>query len=291
MASLKEVKTRINSVNGTKKITEARQMVSSAHLHRALSSLAAAAAFDKALWSIASRFSASEYADSPLAQEHKSGAVAVVMASSNSGMVGAFNAKMIKEASEILAAHPGEEVVFYPVGKKIRDALSRGNAVVEGEYDNLVARSSYSDCRVLADELMREFVAGRFRRVELVTYHFISAVSQQITHRTLLPFSLPEDSDRPSGEVAAPSELSDNIILEPSAEAIREKLVPAAIRSALYAAIVDNQTSEHAARTIAMQLASENANDLLEELNLMYNKLRQQNITKELLDIVGSSFA
>lgn len=284
MASLKEVKTRIASVQSTKKITEARQMIASAQLHRAQIALKHAQYYNQALQaSLSGMIDADSEYHTPLTETRDSGAVAIVILSSNSGMNGPFNARMEKETHTFENLYPGESLMFIPVGSKARKALLQSGHEPAYQFDHLVNKPSFEDIAQMAAALMDLYIAKKIKKIELVSYHFKSIGTQSIQYKTFLPYCFP------AGNAAGAT--SSNYILEPSLQVILEKSLPLLLNAILYTTFIDHQTSEFAARTIAMQLASENANELLDELRLTYNKVRQQNITAELLDIMGSSFA
>jgi F-type H+-transporting ATPase subunit gamma len=287
MPSLREVKGRIASVESTKKITQARQMISSAQLHRAQSALNNAMGYYQAMQRFMLDLAKSEDTySSPLTEEHSSGPIAVIIMSSNGGMIGSFNAKMAKELDGIKKKYPNETLLFYPIGKKIRDTLAREGYKVEGNFDNLLDKANFSDIAQVATMLIEQYKQAKLKKVELVYYRFKNVAVQDITHEIFLPFVVPAPASNEEN-----TKYIDDYILEPSYDEIVEDLLPRLLKAKLYACIMDNRTSEHAARTMAMQLASENADNLLDELRLTYNKVRQQNITSELLDIIGSSFA
>jgi F-type H+-transporting ATPase subunit gamma len=282
MASLKEVKTRIASVQSTKKITEARQMIASAQLHRAQMALKQAQYYNRALQAaLGGMMDADSEYHTPLTGERSAGAVAVVILSSNAGMNGSFNARMEKELHTFKKRYPDDALMLIPVGSKARKALLQLGQEPAGQFDHLMNKPSFDDIAQLAAALRDLYTSGKVKKIELVHYHFKSIGTQTIRYQTFLPYRFPAN-----GAASAA-----NYILEPSLQLILEKSLPLLLNAILYTVFIDHQTSEFAARTIAMQLASENANELLDELRLTYNKVRQQNITTELLDIMGSSFA
>ncbi|MDH6304748.1 F-type H+-transporting ATPase subunit gamma [Parabacteroides sp. PF5-5] len=286
MASLKEVKRRIASVQSTRKITQARQMVSSAQLHRSQSVLEKAVAYKESLDSMLCGLVASDSdLTSPYLQKQEGGVIAVVIMASNSGMCGSFNAKMEKELSGLSSLYPGQELLFFPIGKKIREAVLHQGFEVEENFDHLAEKTSFEESRSLSRHLMQLFRSRKVKQVEMLYYHFKTVSTQLITYKTLLPYTFtPEEERRINDE-------TDDYILEPSRKELAETLVEMCIHADFHTALMDNQTSEHAARTIAMQIASENADDILAELQTSFNKLRQNNITNDLLDINSSSFA
>lgn len=296
MVSLKEVKTRIASVSSTKKITQARQMVSSAQLHHAQGVLENAEKYKEALDRMFADLSAdSNLHDFPLVRKQPAGAVAVIILSSNSGMCGAFNANMVKMLGTLKTYYPGDELLLFPIGKKIREAVEHAgftlgfenaeNAGKEGNLDPLADKASVAAVSELITRLVTLYRNQKIKQADVIYYHYENRAIQEIREMTLLPFPLPADGER------SESTTDEDYIYEPSKEKLIEEMIPMLLKSNLYYALVENQTSEHAARTMAMQLATENADEILADLQLTYNKLRQQNITSELLDIIGSSFA
>ncbi len=274
MASLKEVKNRINSVHTTRKITQARQMVASAQLHRAQAELAGVRSCLEALQTAVEQVASHFPEESPYFKADPAGRTAVVAFSSDSGMCGAFNARIIREMMQAVPERP----LVFPVGRKMRDALKNAGVPVENDFDALDHHSTLEAVCAMAAGLLKRFLEGSLSRVDILYYEFKSVASQQIVRKTLLPL--------PAADIK-----EYDYIVEPSAEELAAVLLPMLVRTQFSAAVASNRASEHAARMLAMQLATENANELLDELQLMYNKLRQQNITSELLDIIGSSFA
>lgn len=290
MASLKEVKNRIISVGSMKKITLARQMISSTQLHHAQGVLEKTIVYKEALDRlIAGLLIDDEKSKSPLMQIQPTGMVAIVIMSSNTGMCGAFNANMIKRLDRIRVDFPEEKLILFPIGKKIRKAVEDAGYVtgynVGQDADHLADKTAYHESNEMAMHLMELYLSKKIKQVELIYYHFRNMVVHEIKEMTLLPYSIP------SSLPVRKTEADEDFIFEPSKGEILESLLSMVIKSNFYYALAENKTSEHAARTMAMQLATENADKLLSELQLTKNKLRQQNITSELLDIIGSSFA
>ena len=273
MASLKEVKTRVASVHTTRKITQARQMISSAQLHRAQVVLGGASAYRDGLDDVFGQVSEMIGPSSPLFATDKKGGVAIVVFSADGGMCGAFNAHIIKQ----MQAFP--HATFFIVGKKAREAAAAACYTTGKAPRTPVGKITFEQIADLSAELIDGFLSGRFSRVEMIFSEFISIISQPVRHRVLLPLPSPGTSP------------AKDYILEPAPKALVDGLAPMLITARINAALANSVASEHAARMTAMQLATENADELLEELQLMYNKLRQQSITSELLDIMGSSFA
>ena len=289
MISLKEVKTRIKSVENTKKITVARQMISSVRLRQSLGILDKARHYNKELEQITSKLiNPQKPFSNELTALRGQGAVAIVIMSSNSGMCGAFNSRMIKELNNLPERYPDEQLLFFPVGKKIREALNRSGYTIHRSYDEMAGKISFQQAADLTGELIELFCSQKIKKADIIYYDYKNAAIQIITYEQLLPYMLPE-----FGDLEEEGDENENWrhIFEPSQTAILNTILPQVLRSKFYMALADNHTAEHGARTLAMQLAGENASKILEELRLNYNKIRQQNITAELLDIVGGLFA
>lgn len=290
MASLKEVKGRIATVNNTRKITSAMKMVASAKLHKAQGAITNMLPYERRLHGLVTNLlSGGDILSWNTPREVKR--VALVVFSSNSSLCGGFNANVIKHACAWLDEHKAlgiENILVYPIGKKVADALLKQGYSVQGDYQHMADKPSFAEASVLTHQLMDMFEKGEVDRVVLLYNHFKSTASQILTHEVYLPF-LSSHEEKLSDEESRTEEI--DYILEPSREELLTMLLPKVLRMKLYTALLDSNASEHAARTMAMQIATDNADELLQELTLMYNKTRQQAITNELLDIVGGSMA
>ena len=291
MSSLKEIKTRIGSVRSTLKITSAMKLVASAKLRKAQQAVAAALPYQETLSGVLSALLA-DYASkeheggSPwdaFSAEKEGGRIALVAIASNSSLCGGFNANAARGASAVLAESP--DATVFSVGRKMAEAMKRAGYPSPKDYSKLSERPSYASSALLAEELTEGFLGGRYSRVELVYNHFASTASQPTVRETLLPFSAHTGS---SCHLERSREIYDNIV-EPDTEAVISVLLPKVLKFKLYSILLDSAAAEHAARTVAMQTATDNAEDILRDLTLEYNKGRQQKITAEILDIVGGS--
>ena len=302
MASLKEVKGRIATVNNTRKITSAMKMVASAKLHKAQGAITNMLPYERSLHRLFTNFLSGGDVQSCYTVAREVKRIALVVFSSNSSLCGGFNANVIKHTTQWLDEHQSlgkEQILIYPVGKKVADALVKQGYAVQGDFQHMADKPSFSEASALAQQLMDMFEKGEVDRVELLYNHFKSTASQILTHEVYLPLqicppddpslSFPPDDRREEG--ARERKEETDYILEPSREELLATLLPKVLRMKLYTVLLDSNASEHAARTMAMQIATDNADDLLQELTLMYNKTRQQAITNELLDIVGGSMA
>jgi len=319
MPSLKEIKGRIASVNSTRKITSAMKMVASSKLHHAQVAIQNMLPYETMLEHILKSFLAAEAeAQTIYDQERPVKRVALVVFSSNSSLCGGFNANIIKLMQRTVEHYQQElgkdAVEIYPVGRKVAEKARKLGYNIQGDYADLIDHPNVQKCIEIAVELGKKFAEGSLDRVELVYHHFKSAGSQILTNKVFLPIDVEGELERDherdlttnivtkkaqdylrknrrkrevkEGEVAP---LNDNFIVEPDMTTVLSQLIPKLAHLMLYTALLDSVASEHAARMVAMQTATDNADELLRELNLQYNKSRQQAITSELLDIVGGT--
>ena len=282
MASLKEIKNRISSITSTQKITAAMKMVASAKLHHTQTATERTLAYSEQLAGILQSLLAAE-ADmtSPYTESRKVRNVAMVVCSSNTGLCGSFNSNVWKETEKLIEAYKEQQlhIVFYPVGKKIAKELSKAGYTYEEMFVSLAEHLSYEAATQLSARLQEDFLQGKVDRVELLYHHYKNMVQQILTHKQYLPLSI-EAKPLTTG-------YTPDYILEPSAAALQALLYPKMLNLQIYTTLLDTTTAEHAARMMAMQTANDNANELIQELTLQYNKTRQQAITNELLDIMG----
>lgn len=321
MASLKEIKDRIASVSGTLKITSAMKMVASAKLHKAQQAIGNMLPYEKCLHGmLIDLMEVSPEGAYSLMEERPARKVAVVAFASNSSLCGAFNANVIREATAVVdeyrsAGLRDSDIVVYSVGRKMAEAMRKLGFQSPADFSKLSDSPSYEAASALAQELLDGFVSGRFDKIELVYNHYKSTSSQPTMRQTYLPLSLADaTADLQAGKVTASSAAEDasgasgvsvdgnkvagsssaasavtDLIIEPSPEDLIQTLLPKVVRLRIFTTLLDSSAAEHAARTVAMQLATDNGNDLLQELTLEYNKGRQQKITSEILDLVGGS--
>ena len=321
MPSLKEIKTRIASVNSTRKITSAMKMVASSKLHHAQVAIQNMLPYENMLEHILKSFLVSTpNVDHELQVEHKEiKRVALIVYSSNSSLCGGFNSNVIKmmiQTVDEYKAHGIDDITVYPIGRKVAEKAQKLGLKIGGNFLDLADHPNSDACADIARKLAKQYAAGELDKVEMIYHHFKSAGSQILTQKTFLPIDLSteaigEDNDRDLTSNVATAKaqeylrkkqagederqraeahpLNDDFIVEPDLETVLGVLIPKQLHLMVYTALLDSQASEHAARMVAMQTATDNADELLRELNLQYNKSRQQAITNELLDIVGGS--
>jgi len=285
MPTLKEIKGRISSVKSTLKITAAMKLVSSAKLRKAQKATEAMRPYEARLQRMLSLvqgpsagwdgFSvAKEKAD---ASENPSASLpaAIVAVASNSSLCGGFNANVIAKVRSVRQA--GD--VVYSVGRKMADAMRKDGFPSPEDFTALADHPTYAPAAALVEKLMDDVHDGKFSKVVLVYTHFVSTAKQVPTVEELMASATPPAITMPTQQADA--------ILEPSRKELLEALEPKLHKLKLYAALLDSAAAEHAARTVAMQTATDNGENLLQELTLQYNKGRQQKITSEILDLAG----
>ncbi len=290
MSTLRELKSRIGSVASTQKTTSAMKMISSAKMHKFTSQVQRMLPYRNMVQSVIGHLLATDVEfSSVLISEREVKHVALVVFGSDDGLCGAFNINMLKfllRTVEQERENLGKDVAItvIPVGKKISKAL---NGVKHRDFnietvDYMNTRSTANQLHEFTDMLKTRFVDQVFDRVNLVYMHYHSTSRQIPQSDQMLPVSyqaLAESADK--------SAASSPCLFEPDANSIFNSVLPLYIRSMMQEVFTESSASEQASRVMAMQTASDNAKDLLETLNLEYNKLRQQSITTELLDILG----
>lgn len=321
MPSLKEIKSRIASVNSTRKITSAMKMVASSKLHHAQTAIENMLPYENMLEHILKTFLVSAPdVELPFDQERPVKKVALIVFSSNSSLCGGFNANIIKTMLHAIEEYrkqglTNDDIIIYPIGRKVEEKVRKLGLRSAGSFVHLADKPNSAQCRDISVEAGTMFLEGKVDKVELIYHHFMSAGSQVLTRRTFLPIDLHDDvgadNDRDltsnlatkksqeylknrnkqeeEREQATVKPLNDNFLVEPDLKTVLTELVPKELHLMVYTALLDSNASEHAARMVAMQTATDNADELLRELNLQYNKSRQAAITSELLDIVGGS--
>ncbi len=285
MASLKEIKSRIQSVKSTQKITSAMKMVSSAKLRKAQKTIENFFPYEQRLNGLLGNFLSAEADSTSIFSEVRDvKRVAIVVFSSNSSLCGGFNSNVAKRLSQTISTYQSlgrEHILIFPVGKKVAKASRKLGFEPYSDFEAMADKPSYTAALSLADDLMQLFLNKDIDKVELIYHHFKSKSSQVLTSEVLLPIQLNKPT---KGTIAL------DYLVEPDRQTILEELIPMVLRLKIYTALLDSNASEYAARTMAMQIATDNADDILQDLSLLYNKSRQQAITNELLDILGGSF-
>lgn len=290
MATLRELKTRIGSVASTEKITGAMKMISSAKVHQNEMALRKLQPFKDKLKSIMGHIlTTGEEFDSPLIEQREVKHVSMIVFGSDDGLCGAYNTNIFKgllNSITALRAKYGEDILIdlYPVGKKMDKAVRRlkDSNVTVILTEGVDSKMNGEKVNSFTMSLKNKFTEGKTDRIDVVYMRYVSMSRQILTDETLFPVS----PDVVSEDLAKSTE-NDLYIFEPDVNSIFNEVLPMLVLSTMQEITIENRSSEQAARVMAMQSANDNAQKLLETLQLEYNKLRQQSITTELLDIVG----
>ncbi len=290
MASLKEVRNRIVSVNSTKQITAAMKMVSAAKLRRAQDAIIRMRPYAEKLGELLSNVSASlDSSENKFAQQREAKNVLLVAIVSNRGLAGAFNTQVFRlvRKAALEAEARGEKVHVLSIGKKAADLYRRSPWHAAGLPENLATLFDgleFDKVAPVAETIMAKFASGEYDRVELFYNKFKNAASQIVTQERYLPVEPP----KAAGEG---SKAKTDHIMEPDRQTIVGEIIPKSLKIQLYKALLDSFAAEHGARMTAMHKATDNADSLLKDLKLSYNKARQAAITNEILEIVGGAEA
>ncbi|APL93286.1 F0F1 ATP synthase subunit gamma [Sphingobium indicum] len=293
MASLKELKLRIGSVKSTQKITKAKQMVAAAKLRKAQAAAEAARPYSSRLEavvaSLASKIAggSGEGASPLLAGTGKDDVHLLVVANSDRGLAGAFNANIVKaaraKADELIAQ--GKTVRFYLIGRKGRPVINRTfPGMIVAQFDTTgVKEPGYAQAEEIARELTDMYLNGKFDVAHLFFSQFKSALAQIPTEQQIIPVKIPADADRDA--------IGATVEYEPSEEAILDDLLPRNVTVQIFKALLENNASEQGASMTAMDNATRNAGDLINKLTIQYNRSRQAAITTELVEIISGAEA
>ena len=297
MANLKEVRTRINSVNSTMQITSAMKMVSASKLRKSQNAITALRPYASKLQEIMSRLSSSlqASAEGVYAKIHKENPedekILLIAVASNKGLCGVFNVNVLRETLRLLSEdykiqYDKGNVDILCISKKIEETLKFRKYHVSDNENELLDKLSYENALPFAEKLMAEFVEEKYDRIIFIYNQFKNAGTQILTREQFLPIvgaEPVEEDEHPADEV--------EYIFQPSKEEILNSLIPNSLKLQLYKILLDSFTSEHGARMVSMTQATDNAAELLKELNLSYNKARQGAITNEIIEIVGGANA
>jgi F-type H+-transporting ATPase subunit gamma len=286
MANLKEIRSRITSVGSTMQITSAMKMVSAAKLKRAQDAIVQLRPYAEKLREILENISSTldNDAGGKLTVQRDVKKMLLVVITSNRGLAGAFNSAVVKKATTILVQNQaaGIETEVLTIGKKAYDLLRKQNKIYKNNsslWDNL----NFDEVASVSEEITLKFSEGDFDQVRIVYNHFKNAATQIVIDEQYLPVQIQKTETEPVSAV--------DYIFEPSKEKIVTDLIPQALKTQLYKAVLDSNAAEHGARMTAMHKATDNADSLRKELVLQYNKERQAAITNEILEIVGGAEA
>ncbi|MFP4471108.1 MAG: ATP synthase F1 subunit gamma [Bacteroidales bacterium] len=293
MPNLKEVRSRIESVRSTQQITSAMKMVSASKLRRAQNAILNMRPYAAKLNELMQHISSSlgSETSSPYTEVRKPEKILIVAISSNRGLCGPFNANVgkmvIQRVRGVYAAqYKAGKVDVFTIGKKVHDFLRVRRIGVSRRNDDLLDNLTFETAVPMAEYLMEEFRTGQYDRVEIIYNQFKNAAVQILKTVQFLPVAPPRET-----RIAKTRPEQVDYIFEPSKEEIVEKLIPKSLKIRFYSALLDSAASEHGARMTAMHKATENAQELLKDLRLKYNKARQAAITNEIIEIVSGAEA
>ena len=296
MANLKEVRTRINSVNSTMQITSAMKMVSASKLRKSQSAITSLRPYASKLKEIMQDLSSSllTSSESVYAKKHKDNAedekILIIPVASNKGLCGIFNGNIIRETirfvnDECRIQLEKGNVDILCISKKVEEALKFKKITTIGNESSLLDNLSYDNILPFAERLMSDFSNEKYDRIIFIYNQFKNAGSQIMVHEQFLPIVSEESND----DNHSKSEIE--YIFQPSKEEILNSLIPKSLKLQVYKILLDSFTSEHGARMVSMTKATDNASELLKELNRSYNKARQSTITNEIIEIVSGADA
>ncbi len=284
MANLKEIRNRISSVESTMQITSAMKMVSAAKLKRAQDAIVQLRPYADKLTEILVNLSSTlDGADgNAFSSERELKNILFVSITSNRGLCGGFNSNIIKQTTSLINnEYKDANASIVSIGKKSSEHFSKKGYNVLSSHDDLYNEITFEAVADIAENIMKTFIDGEFDKVVLVYNQFKNAATQIVMSENYLPVETPQDENTTIGDY----------IFEPSKEEIVQELIPKSLKTQLFKAILDSHASEHGARMTAMHKATDNANDLKDDLTLFYNKARQAAITGEILEIVGGAEA
>ncbi len=291
MASQQDIKRRVRSVKNTRKVTKAMELVSGAHLRRAQGRIEDLRAYADAMEDLVSSAAAnSNVPRQPLLERREEiRATAILALTGDRGLAGAFNAGVLRRAVTEARAEEaqGRAVMWLAVGKRGVGSLRFRRLEVESDWQGFTRRPEYGDAAAIAGRVIEAYANRRVDRVLMVYNAFESAISQVVTVQELLPFPLGRGEEKDAHDLA----MEGLLLFEPDAEEMLSSLLPSAVETSIYRALLESAASEHGARMTAMRNASDNAQDLIGRLTLEMNRARQAEITQEILEVVAGADA
>lgn len=289
MGNLKEIRTRITSIESTQKITSSMKLVSAAKLRRAQTSIQHLRPYSQKLSEILNNLAGSntETEKLPLFETRDVEKVIIVVITSNKGLCGAFNSNIVKAVNHLVAEkyaaqHQAGNVQLICFGKKGKEQLSKHFPVLLYN-EKILDNPDFTELSAVADDLMQKFINHEVDKVEVVYNQFLNAATQRVTEEEYLPVTSLESDEE--------TKVNSDYIIEPSADELLLELIPKILRTQLYKTLSDSIASEHGARMISMTKATDNATEILRDLRLKYNNARQSSITNELIEIVSGANA
>ena len=287
MANLKEIRTRITSVESTMQITSAMKMVSAAKLKRAQDAIVQMRPYAKKFNDILVNVAASlDNSDHPMMKSNNGKNILLIALSSNRGLCGGFNNNIVKEVNKTISNNPDKNYTVFTIGKKVNDVFKKSDLLTKIEslplnpqtiWDDL----NYNNSILISSKIIKAFKENKFDQAYIIYNSFKNAAVQNVENELFLPL-IPSENE---------SNSNADYIFEPDKEEILNNLIPQSLKIKLYKALLDSFASEHGARMTAMHKATDNANEMKNDLKLFYNKARQAAITNEILEIVAGAEA
>ena len=283
MPSLIDIRRRIRSVKNTQQITKAMKMVSAAKLRRAQERVVAARPYGAMLHRVLSNVAAAaagneEMGNSPLLKERPENRIQLVVFTSDRGLAGAFNGNLIKATQRFIEEHRGAHIELELIGRKARDFFRRRTTPVSGDHVGLLNKPAYAEAQAIARKIIQRFENDEIDAVYVIYNEFKSVIAQKLTVTKILPVTAPR------GETV-------DYIFEQPVEQLMASLLPKYVDVQIYTAMLETTAAEHAARMTAMDSATSNASDVIENLTLYMNRVRQASITREIIEVVSGASA
>ena len=282
MASQRDIRRRINAAKNIKQITRAMQFVAASKLRRAQESTLAARPYsekiDEVLADVAAVLGPEDH---PLLADPTGAKRLLILITTDRGLAGPLNTNTIRFVAREITEHKGEMAVV-TVGRKGRDAMRRSRVPIEAHFAGFGDKPTFADVLPLARLITEDFLSGQYGRIDLIYSRFISTLAQKPVMDQILPIEPAEDTEGIPG---------NQFIFEPSPAAVLEQLVPRYVATRIFQAVLESKASEESSRMVAMKNATENAEELIEDLTLSYNKVRQANITREMIEIASGANA
>ena len=282
MASQRDIRRRIGAVRNIKQITRAMQFVAASKLRRAQEATLAARPYSEKIDEVLADLAAVlDGDDHPLLVQRETGKRLLVLITTDRGLAGPLNTNTVRFASREITEHSGD-LAMVTVGRKGRDAMRRHHVPMEAHFAGFGDRPTFADVLPLARLLTEDYLSGDYSRIDVIYSRFISTLAQKPVMDQLLPIQPAADTEGIPG---------NQFIFEPSAAAVLEQLVPRYVATRLFQAVLESKASEESSRMVAMKNATENAEELIDDLTLSYNKVRQSNITREMIEIATGARA
>ncbi len=277
------IRRQIRSIGNTKKMTKAMELVSASKMRRAIAAALATRPYAEAAWDIVNRLDVGNDTQlHPLLASRPIKHLGIILISTNRGLCGGFNNALLQKVHSCIAAEKAlgaKKVTLYTFGKKGRDGAARASQTIAADFPKNDITRSVLDVTPISHVVSDVFAKGEIDKVILINMHFLSSIKQRPIARTLLPFEAITDREAPSAQKR------DSCIFEPSDQEVLSAIIPRLLDIQLFQAVLESEASEHSARMFAMHNATESASDLLSDLNLTYNQVRQAGITQEIAEI------